>query len=261
MIPYVCRFRNFSIPKPVPPNFGAKPTTKGEEANSMLLELSYPLSENIPKWPTNPNEHYTAEQSTSRGDPCNANSVFHHIHNGTHVDSPRHFDPNGRTIDEIPVEDFYYTSPGIIRAPKKKGEYITLSDLKSVQFPLEECDLLFLYTGYCELRESQPDAFVDHFPFIAPEAAQYLRSNFPKLKAIAIDSISVDSQDASTNGFPTHHALLEKNPMQPERTLLLFEDVNIRPILSVEKIEAVCAFPIRWKGLEGAPVSMVAFTK
>ena len=227
----------------------------------MLLELSYTLAETIPKWPTNPDERYRPEQSTAAGDPCNANSVFHHIHNGTHVDAPRHFDAHGRTIDEIPLEDFYYTHPLVLRVPKKKGECVTLEDLQNVEARLRSCDLLFLYTGYCELREGHPDVFVDHFPYIAPEAAEYLRENFPALKAVALDSISVDAQDAGERGFPTHHAFLEKSDARPQRTLLLFVDVNIHPLLAVEKIDAVCAFPIRWKGLEGAPVSMVAFVQ
>ena len=225
----------------------------------MLIELSYTLGENIPKWPTNPNERYVAELSTERGEHCNANSVFHHIHNGTHVDAPRHFDHAGQTIDQLPIEDFYYTRPYVLELSKKKGERITLDDIQSKQAEIEECDILFIYTGYCDIREKDPAAYVEGFPSIAPDAAKYLRAKFPKLKAIALDSISVDdAATAGEEGFPTHHSLLETSAEMPQRTLLLYEDVNVKRLLGVQNIRAVCAFPVRWKGLEGGPVNMVA---
>lgn len=58
----------------------------------------------------------------------------------------------------------------------------------------------------------------------------------------------------------TKDALLETNSEQKERTLLLFEDVNIQKLLGVERIKEICAFPIRFSQLEAAPVAMVAIT-
>lgn len=46
----------------------------------------------------------------------------------------------------------------------------------------------------------------------------------PRLKAIAMDSISYDSAiTGEDEGFPCHHALLETNSEQKERTLLLLK--------------------------------------
>jgi arylformamidase len=224
----------------------------------MLLELSYVVGENIPKWPTNPNEVYDKVLSMSKGDVCNANSVYHHMHNGTHVDAPRHFDPNGQTIDQLPIEDFYYNAPFLLNVPKKAGERITLTDIRNNRENIAECDILLIYTGYSKQRATNPTAYVTDFPSIAPDAAYYLRRSFPKLKAIALDVISVDdSVTAAAEGFPAHHALLEKNSRYQERTLLLYEDVNIAPLLNTQ-VKTICAFPVRWEGLEAAPVSMVA---
>lgn len=92
---------------------------------------------------------------------------------------------------------------------------------------------------------------MDNFPCMEVMAAKYLRKEFPELKAIAMDSISYDSAiTGGDEGFPCHHALLETNSEQKERTLLLFEDVNIQKLLGVERIKEICAFPIRfhsWK--------------
>ena len=51
----------------------------------MLIELSYIISLDMPKWPTNPAERIEYNTVIQNGDPSNASSVFHHLHTGTHV--------------------------------------------------------------------------------------------------------------------------------------------------------------------------------
>ena len=227
----------------------------------MLIELSYIISLDMPKWPTNPAERIEYNTVIQNGDPSNASSVFHHLHTGTHVDAPFHFDANGKTIDQIPIEDFHYTKPLVLEIAKGKGERIRYEDLKLHESEIKECDILFLYTGHSRLRDISPEDFVDNFPCMEVMAAKYLRKEFPELKAIAMDSISYYSAiTGGDEGFPCHHALLETNSEQKERTLLLFEDVNIQKLLGVERIKEICAFPIRFSQLEAAPVAMVAIT-
>lgn len=44
----------------------------------MLIELSYIISLDMPKWPTNPAERIEYNTVIQNGDPSNASSVFHH---------------------------------------------------------------------------------------------------------------------------------------------------------------------------------------
>ena len=46
----------------------------------MLIELSYIISLDMPKWPTNPAERIEYNTVIQNGDPSNASSVFHHLH-------------------------------------------------------------------------------------------------------------------------------------------------------------------------------------
>lgn len=225
----------------------------------MLTELSYVLSDAIPKWPTNPSERLEKVLCFEKGDPCNAFSVYHHMHNGTHVDAPKHFSPNGRSIADIPTEDFYYTAPLVISLDKKKGDVFTREDLARHEKEIEKADILFIHTGYSVLREKDPAAFIDDFPAFSEEAALYLRRGFPRLKAVALDVLSVDKPTGQ--GFPAHKAFLDTNDENNTRTILLFEDVNIQKLVDLRApIKAVCAFPIRWESAEAAPVCMVAIS-
>jgi kynurenine formamidase len=226
----------------------------------MLIELSYVLSNVMPKWPTNPSETPDQVLSFDAGDLCNASSIYHHMHNGTHVDAPRHFSEHGKSIVELPIDLFYYQSPLFLTIEKGKGEYIEVADLASFEPRLQDADILCIYTGYSKLREKDPEGFVDNFPAFNEESALYLRTNFPQLKAIALDVISVDSAvTGPPNGFPAHKALLDTTDEIRDRTLLLYEDVNLAKLLGYEDaIQEICAFPIRWEGAEAAPVNMVA---
>lgn len=227
----------------------------------MLYEISYVLGEDTPKWPGNPKEEFEVDLSQAKGDLCNTTIVRHFLHTGTHVDAPKHFFAAGKDITQIPIEDFYYTSPFLARIPKGKGELITVEDLKAHEKEIENCDLLCVYTGNADLRAHSPFDYTDNFPSFAPEAAKYLRMNFPKMKAIALDLTSCDSgPEGAKNGFPSHHALLD-DLETGERPLLLYEDVNLKLMSEIqEPIKAVCAFPVRWENAEAAPIAMVVIT-
>lgn len=45
-------------------------------------------------------------QSLEKGDVCNLTAFSMCAHNGTHVDAPAHFIPDGKTIDEVGLEPF-----------------------------------------------------------------------------------------------------------------------------------------------------------
>lgn len=226
----------------------------------MLLELSYVLSGSAPKWPTNPEETFVWEACTDRGDVNNASTITHHMHNGTHADAPKHFCATGRSIDELPIEDFCYRSPLVLKIVKGKGERIRRADLEPYADRIAKCDILLVYTGYADLREKDPKAYIDDFPCWGADAAAYLRKGFPELKAIAMDMLSVDSAVSGfAEGFPAHHAILDKDEAHPERTLLIFEDVNTRKLYEAGRpAKAIYAFPVRFAGLEAAPIAMVA---
>lgn len=226
----------------------------------MLLELSYPIDALQPKWPTNPCEYSVLETNMQRGDVNNTATVHHHLHNGSHVDAPRHFCAQGKTIDVIPIEDFLFCSPLALKIEKGSGERILKAELQAYEKQLRSCDLLLVYTGYGDLRATHPSAYCGDFPSWSVEAAQYLRTEFPKLKGIAMDFLSVDnSVTGGQDGFPVHHALLDEDENHPQRTLLLFEDIDTGKLYRTGvQAKKIYAFPLRFTGLEASPISMIA---
>jgi kynurenine formamidase len=78
---------------------------------------------------------------------------------------------------------------------------------------------------------------VDDFPAFSLDAACYLRMNFPKLKAVAIDVISVESSiEGPKNKFPVHRTFLDSLEGKNPRTLLLYEDVNLKKLATIKTL-------------------------
>ena len=97
----------------------------------------------------------------------------------------------------------------------------------------------------------------DDFPALTKEAAVYIREALPKLKAIAIDTLSVDGTDGFDTNFANHHALLDTRE-DGIRPLLIYENMDFTSILGTKGFFSVYGIPLRLKGVEASPVTMVA---
>lgn len=222
----------------------------------MFIEMSYPISTDMPIFPGSPKEKFIPYMRIGRGNICNSTVLHHFLHSGTHIDCPYHFYSQGKTVDQIPIEDFCYTKPLIIHKKVPKGGLIWPEDLKAYGSSLYKADILMLCTGYYLLRHNR-DAYMDNFPALSPEAAKLIREGLLNLKAVAIDSLSVESSKLGPVQNNIVHKTLLAGDIYTTRPVLAFEDVNIGVILE-KKVIRILAFPIRLTGTEAAPVSMVA---
>ena len=76
-----------------------------------IYDLSQPLNADCSFWPFYPPfEVKYIKRKSEQG--VNAQYIMTSNHMGTHLDAPRHFVTNGRTIDQIPIE--WLWGPGVI---------------------------------------------------------------------------------------------------------------------------------------------------
>ena len=72
------------------------------------VDLSQPLEEGMPVWPTLSHYFKTLWCSIHYGDQATAHQLVLNEHTGTHVDAPAHFlppdHPHHRWVDEVPLE-------------------------------------------------------------------------------------------------------------------------------------------------------------
>jgi kynurenine formamidase len=225
----------------------------------MFVEMAYPLSPDIPVFPGLPLDEFKPNTRIKNGDESNTTLVSHFLHNGTHVDAPFHFYDKGFTIDQIPIENFCYSKPLLIQKKLAAKGLIMVEDLKTAGAALFNADILLFCTGFYKFRTDKA-IYAGDFPSLSKEAAEFIRNQVLNIKAVAIDTLSIESCILGPKyHFIVHRSLLDGD-LYPTRPLLIYEDVNMGAILN-RKIERIYSFPIRFVGLDGSPASMVAEVK
>ncbi len=154
-------------------------------------------------------------------------------HIGTHIDAPVHMFPDGKNLDQIPVEQF--TGRGVyIKVEDKTFE---LEALK--QSDIREGDIVLLHTGMSD-RLFEPD-YYKSYPQVPEEVAQYLVDK--KVKMMGVDMGGVD------HDFSIHKLLLKNE-------VLIIENLTNLGELKGKEFK-VYAFPIKFQ-LDASPVRVVA---
>lgn len=179
---------------------------------SKLVEIGYPISNNMPVYPGLPEVTLNLKEDITKGDPWNGSVLSIYLHAGTHVDAPWHY-MGGDTpgIDKIPIEKFFYSKPLLIDAPaKKENDLITLEQLTAYGDELITADLLIFNTHSYPLRNTDFMKYATGFSAVSPETAEFIREKLPNVKGVAIDTLSIENiAIGKENGFRTHKAFLE----------------------------------------------------
>jgi kynurenine formamidase len=163
------------------------------------------------------------------------------------VDVPYHFFAEGRTIDAYLPDIWIFTAPQVVDVPIEKGELIG-----SLLLPVlnEKTDILLIRSGFEKFRDS--DVYCRCGPGLMRELANFLFEQYPVLRAVGIDFISISSFQHREEGRSAHKAFLE-------REILLFEDLSLVGIDDKDQLKKVIALPLRIKGGDGAPCTVIGF--
>jgi len=137
-------------------------------------------------------------------------------HTGTHIDFPSHFVKNGKTANDYGAEDFVFDNPFVCNINIESGGYIKSADLEKFDIP-ENTDLLIIKTGYGKYYYEEK--YWNDNPGLDESVAKFLKSKFPKIRAIGMDFISVNAYQNKEIGRKAHLTFLE----EPE--ILLIEDM------------------------------------
>src|SRR5258708_24037685 len=69
-----------------------------------LMDITAPLSSRAPVYPGDPPFEIEPTHRISAGAPYNVSRLALGTHAGTHVDAPFHFEPDGATVDQLPLD-------------------------------------------------------------------------------------------------------------------------------------------------------------
>ena len=239
----------------------------GREFDGQWIDLTHSFSEESIYWPTAKLFEKTtvSEGNTEAGYYYSAYNFSAAEHGGTHLDAPIHFYEGGKTVDQIPLEQFIGNGVliRIVEKVKKNRNYqFSVEDIlqwEKEHGAIEENSILLVDTGSSQFwpdmkkymgTDERGEAAVNKlkFPGIHPDAANFLIDK-RKIKAVGLDTPSIDF--GGSRLFKTHQILYGKN-------ILGFENVA-----NLDKLPAkgfmVVALPMKIKGGSGAPLRIVAF--
>jgi arylformamidase len=209
----------------------------------MLVDLSVPLEEDMPGFPGYPGFEHEPLQ-TYEADGKLSHRFSTPTHQGTHIDAPAHFIPDGETIDDLPL-DLFVGPARVVDLREHRGEPITAEHLADAVPGLDPGARVVLLTGDVDAKFSGP-AFFEDAAVLTSSAAEWLLDRDVSL--VANDFLT---EGLDTPARPVHHALLGAGVPIVEYLR------NADAIAEFDTVEFVC-LPLSMPGFEATPVRAVA---
>ena len=219
-----------------------------------LVDLSLDLFQGMPSYRV-PDMYvwkWTSHEGTNElfGGRCSFESLALMMseHSSTHMDAPYHFDPDGPTIDRVPLERL--ALPGVVLdvRGKRPEEPITAADLAAAHTQAGSPDLrgkaLLLWTGWDELW---PTPQYNERPYLHFEAGEWIGQAGVTL--LGLDIISIERP--ADLDRPSHMTVLRKYGIPIVEALASLGAVAGREFTFL-------ALPLKIRGGSGSPVRAVA---
>ncbi len=205
-----------------------------------FVDLTHPLMHGQSSFPGDPELHISP-QATIETSRCNVSQIRMGSHQGTHLDALYHFIPEGKRLDEMPL-DWFYGPATLLQIPKPPRAEITVEDFKPFEAHLVGGARVIYETGW-HRQFGQPNYFTD-FPSLTQEAAAYLAE-------CGIRMLGMDTPTPSRDYYEVHHLLQQK----PAEIVIVESLANLAKL--PERFLFI-AFPLRFEGGDGSPVRAVA---
>jgi arylformamidase len=205
-----------------------------------FIDLSHPMRHGQPSFPGDPILQL-APHATIEKQRCNVTQIAMGSHQGTHLDALYHFIPDGKRLDEMPLEWFYGPAT-LLRMPKPARSEITVVDLKPFENRLVPGARIIYETGWHK-HYGQTNYFTD-FPSLTQDAAAYLADRKIRL-------LGMDTPTPSRDYYEVHHLLQQK----PAEIVIVESLANLD---AVPDQFIFIGFPLRIEGGDGSPIRAIA---
>lgn len=216
-----------------------------------LIDLTMPIDDHF-RWPV---ERRTLADH-AKGDLFQVTWLGFAVHGFTHVDSPRHFFDDGKTTDDLTLEQTVGTAAVIDLADIQAEQEITAAKLAEQRDHIRSNDIIILKTCWGSKRDINTPAFWLDAPFLGRPAARWLLETAPR--AVAFD-------------FPQDYSIRlllsgEVRPIEDHVShdiLLRNEIVLIEYLTNTEALTAprvnFCCMPMKIPTADGAPARVMAW--
>lgn len=230
------------------------------DAPDEIIDLTNPIDNGIPVWPSFPPVDLKQTALAAR-DGFTMEKVTMRTHTATHVDSPRHFIPEGRTLDEFPVSKFMGEGVVVDLADVGNAAAIGVDDIAQYEDEIDAGDVVMLNTGWDQYYGTT-DEWMFEFPHLSGEASAYLADL--EAKAVGIDTPSVGGW---YDEVPGHGPSTDVHPADSHLPLLENDIIPIEELRNLDAVRGDAAArrayffypPLNFQDTSGSSVRAFAF--
>ncbi len=216
--------------------------------------LSYLITSDTPSYGNKDKIIIRKNDNINLGNTSNTSTwIFTNNHIGTHIDAPFHFDKNGKKLSDFQPDFFLFKNIQVIIHSCDTSKLININDLN---FSLidKKCEFLIIKTNYGKFRKEKK--YWNESPSLSFVLCKYIRENFPNLRLIGFDFISLTSQVYKEEGKKCHIEFLSNK----EKPILIVEDMNLTEIKNND-IEWAIVSPLFIEDGNGSPVTIFSKIK
>lgn len=215
-----------------------------------IVDLSLPI---IPHW------RYGLEQfqpkSAANGDRTQHTRFTLQTHWYTHIDSPLHYVPGGKTLDQYPLDYTVGEALVLDMSDARENEGLGAERMKRAMGDLPRKDIILLKTAWARQVDWTTTDFWDRAPFVTKDGAEWLGELGPRVVGFDFpqdhDIRLIRTRGEDGLDMTTHDSLLI------ERGILMIEYMHNmwevdRPVVNF------VGLPLKLQNTEGAPIRCIA---
>ncbi len=217
------------------------------------IDLTMPIADHF-RWPV---ERRTVADH-ARGDMFQVTWLGFAVHGFTHMDSPRHYFPDGKTTDDIGLERTVGPAAVLDLLDIEPMTPVDAAALERAGGHVEERDIVLFKTAWGERRQATTPEFWLEAPFLERSAAEWLLARRPK--AVAFDfpqdyciRLLLSGEVRPIEEHVSHDVLLRND-------VVLIEYLTNTRALTTERVD-FCCLPLKLPAADGAPARVVAWTR
>lgn len=217
----------------------------------MPIDLTMPIVDHF-RWPV----ERRLVKDHAKGDPFQVTWQGFAVHGFTHMDSPRHYFPDGKTTDDIGLDQTVGPAAVIDLLPIEPMTAIDAGLLDRAAGHVGQDEIVVFRTGWGERRSVAEPAFWLDAPFLERSAADWLLARSPK--AVAFDfpqdyciRLLLSGEIRPIEEHVSHDVLLRND-------VVLIEYLTNTQALTTKRI-GFCCLPLKLPSADGAPARVIAW--
>ena len=214
-----------------------------------IIDLSVNIQNGMMYYPGDPVPEISPALTIEK-DGCRVSNLKIGSHTGTHMDAPAHFMKDGKTIEEIELEQCCGKALVIRLEDLEPCHKIMPTDIEHYISKLEKVSVVLFQTGWTQKYGTEE---FYHHPYLSKEVAEVLVSN--EIKAVGVDMLNVD-QTCLEGELYTQESTAAHQVLLGNGTVIVENLTNLNKITFEEPY--VVFFPLKITGADGSPVRAVA---